>query len=78
MLITTTEQIPGYQTVEVKGAVFGVIGRSRGMYGNVMAGLRTIFGGEIREYTELLKVPVTTPSSACSSEPRPWVQTRWS
>ena len=55
MLIVTTENIPGYRVVEVKGQVFGVVVRSRGLAGNVMAGLRSIFGGEITEYTSLLE-----------------------
>ena len=55
MLITTTEQIPGYRVTEVKGQVFGVVVRSRGLAGNLMAGLRSIFGGEITEYTSLLE-----------------------
>lgn len=55
MLIVTTEHIPGYQVVEVKGEVFGLVVRSRGLTGNIMAGLRSIGGGEIKEYTELLE-----------------------
>ncbi|WP_296002899.1 heavy metal-binding domain-containing protein [Rugamonas sp.] len=55
MLIVTTENIPGYRVVEVKGQVFGVVVRSRGLAGNLMAGLRSIFGGEITEYTSLLE-----------------------
>lgn len=55
MLITTTENIVGYRVTEVKGQVFGVVVRSRGLAGNVMAGLRSIFGGEITEYTSLLE-----------------------
>jgi len=55
MLIVTTENIPGYRVTDVKGQVFGVVVRSRGLAGNVMAGLRSIFGGEITEYTSLLE-----------------------
>ncbi len=55
MLVTTTENVAGYRVVEVKGQVFGVVVRSRGLAGNVMAGLRSIFGGEILEYTSLLE-----------------------
>ena len=55
MLITTTENIVGYRVLEVKGQVFGVVVRSRGLAGNIMAGLRSIFGGEITEYTSLLE-----------------------
>jgi len=35
--------------------VFGVVVRSRGLGGNIMAGLRSIVGGEIHEYTQLLE-----------------------
>jgi uncharacterized protein YbjQ (UPF0145 family) len=55
MLITTTENIAGHRVVEMKGQVFGVVVRSRGLAGNVMAGLRSIIGGEITEYTALLE-----------------------
>jgi uncharacterized protein YbjQ (UPF0145 family) len=55
MIITTTENVRGYKVREVKGQVFGVIVRSRGIGGNIMASLRTITGGEIKEYTQLLE-----------------------
>jgi uncharacterized protein YbjQ (UPF0145 family) len=55
MLITTTERVEGYTITEVIGEVFGLVVRSRGLRGNVMAGLRTIAGGEIKEYTEMLE-----------------------
>ena len=40
---------------ETKGQVFGLVVRSRGLGGNLMAGLRSIAGGEIHEYTSLLE-----------------------
>jgi uncharacterized protein YbjQ (UPF0145 family) len=55
MLVTTTENIAGYRVLEVKGPVFGLVVRSRGLAGNMMAGLRSLFGGEITEYTSLLE-----------------------
>lgn len=55
MLITTTENVPGWRVTEVKGEVFGVVVRSRGLAGNLMAGLRSLAGGEISEYTQLLE-----------------------
>ena len=55
MLVVTTENIAGHRVVEVKGQVFGVVVRSRGLAGNIMAGLRSILGGEIAEYTQLLE-----------------------
>jgi uncharacterized protein YbjQ (UPF0145 family) len=55
MLVVTTENVPGQRVREVKGQVFGVVVRSRGLGGNIMAGLRSIVGGEIHEYTSLLE-----------------------
>jgi uncharacterized protein YbjQ (UPF0145 family) len=55
MLVVTTENISGYRVTEVKGQCFGVVVRSRGIGGNIMAGLRSIVGGEIHEYTQLLE-----------------------
>ncbi|HEX7342114.1 MAG TPA: YbjQ family protein [Rhodanobacteraceae bacterium] len=55
MLVVTTENVSGRRVREVKGQVFGVVVRSRGIGGNVMAGLRSIVGGEINEYTQMLE-----------------------
>src|SRR6201989_1161750 len=55
MLVVTTENVPGYRVTRGMGQCFGVVVRSRGLGGNIMAGLRTIVGGEIHEYTRLLE-----------------------
>jgi uncharacterized protein YbjQ (UPF0145 family) len=55
MLVVTTETIAHQRIVETKGEVFGVVVRSRGLGGNIMAGLRSLAGGEIKEYTALLE-----------------------
>ncbi|HZU90694.1 MAG TPA: heavy metal-binding domain-containing protein [Stellaceae bacterium] len=55
MLVVTTENVPGHRIVELRGQCFGVVVRSRGLGGNIMAGLRSIVGGEITEYTQLLE-----------------------
>src|ERR1700749_2905342 len=55
MLVTTTENIPGQRRKQTLGEVFGVGVRSRGLGGNIMAGLRSIVGGEIHEYTQMLE-----------------------
>ena len=55
MLVATTETVPGYRRVKTLGQVFGVVVRSRGLGGNILAGLRSIVGGEIHEYTALLE-----------------------
>ncbi|HEY4125122.1 MAG TPA: YbjQ family protein [Rhizomicrobium sp.] len=55
MLVATTENIAGYKTKQTLGQVFGLVVRSRGIGGNIIAGLRSIVGGEIHEYTQLLE-----------------------
>ena len=55
MIVTTTALVEGHRIVETNGQVFGVVVRSRGLGGNIMAGLRTIFGGEIHEYTAMVE-----------------------
>jgi uncharacterized protein YbjQ (UPF0145 family) len=55
MLVATTERVAGYRTKQTLGQVFGVVVRSRGLGGNILAGLRSIAGGEIHEYTQLLE-----------------------
>ncbi len=55
MLVVTTENVAGHRVTQSKGQCFGVVVRSRGVAGNIIAGLRSIIGGEIYEYTELLE-----------------------
>jgi uncharacterized protein YbjQ (UPF0145 family) len=55
MKVVTTESIAGYEVKKTIGQVFGLVVRSRGLGGNIMASLRTIGGGEIKEYTEMLE-----------------------
>ena len=55
MIISTAPFVAGYLVAETKGQVFGLVVRSRGLGGNLMAGLRSIGGGEIHEYTSLLE-----------------------
>ena len=55
MIVSTTNFIAGQRVVETRGQVFGVVVRSRGLGGNIVALLRSVGGGEIHEYTELLE-----------------------
>lgn len=55
MLVATTESIAGQKVEKVLGPAFGVVVRSRGLGGNVTAALRSLGGGEIKEYTEMLE-----------------------
>jgi len=55
MIVVTTENVPGFRVREVKGQCFGLVVRSRGLAGNISAALRSLIGGEIKEYTSLLE-----------------------
>lgn len=54
LIIVSTPYVPGYRITKTMGFTWGLIVRSRGLGGNFIASLRTIFGGEIHEYSELL------------------------
>jgi uncharacterized protein YbjQ (UPF0145 family) len=54
MLITTAFDLPGYEIVAVQGEVFGLTVRSRNIGAGCIAGFRSIGGGEIPEFTQLL------------------------
>jgi uncharacterized protein YbjQ (UPF0145 family) len=55
MNVVTTPYLAGHRIIETKGMVFGLVVRSRGLGGNIMAALRSLPGGEIHEYTALLE-----------------------
>src|SRR5579875_947995 len=52
-MLLTSNYAPGYRIDKVLGLVYGITVRSRGLGGNIIAGLRTLAGGEIVEYTEM-------------------------
>ena len=54
IIITTMNDLPGYEIVQVHGEVFGLIVRARNVFSNIGAGFRTVFGGEAKGYTTLL------------------------
>jgi uncharacterized protein YbjQ (UPF0145 family) len=54
ILVSTMNDVPGYEITQVHGEVFGLVVRSRNMFSNIGAGFRTMFGGEARGYTKLL------------------------
>jgi uncharacterized protein YbjQ (UPF0145 family) len=53
ILLVTANYASGYKVDKVIGVTYGITVRSRGLGGNIVAGLRTIGGGEIKEYTQL-------------------------
>ena len=54
MIVVTTEQIEGKRITETLGLVRGSTIRARHMGRDVMAGLRNIIGGEVKDYTVML------------------------
>jgi len=55
MIVSTTNFIAGHKVKDTLGEVFGVVVRSRGLGYNLVASLRALGGGEIKEYTSLLE-----------------------
>jgi len=47
MIIATTNDLPGYEVVEVLGEVFGLTVRSRNIGSQIGAGLKSLVGGEL-------------------------------
>jgi len=54
VLITTLESIPGRSIKEILGLVSGNTIRARWLGKDIMAALRTLVGGEVKEYTEMM------------------------
>ena len=54
MIVVTTEHIEGKRITETLGLVKGSTIRARHVGRDVMAGLRNIVGGEVKDYTVML------------------------
>ncbi|NQT39047.1 MAG: YbjQ family protein [Planctomycetes bacterium] len=54
MIVVNTEYLPGMSIVEVKGLVQGSTVRAKHMGRDIAAGIKNLFGGELKGYTELL------------------------
>ena len=55
MLVITSGTVAGQRVRQTLGQCFGIVVRSRGLGGNIAAGLRSLVGGEIVEYTQMLE-----------------------
>lgn len=53
-LVSTTEQLPGYEVVEVLGVARGNVIRAKHVGTDFVAALRNVVGGEVKEYTKLM------------------------
>jgi uncharacterized protein YbjQ (UPF0145 family) len=54
MLITTANDLPGYEITETLGEVFGLTVRSRNVGSQLGAGLKSLVGGELKGMTKAL------------------------
>jgi uncharacterized protein YbjQ (UPF0145 family) len=54
MIITTMNDLPGYQIEEVYGEVFGLTVRSRNVGSQIGASLKSLVGGELKGMTKQL------------------------
>ncbi|MDO4927154.1 MAG: heavy metal-binding domain-containing protein [Turicibacter sp.] len=54
MLVVTTDSIPGKEIIEVKGLVKGSTVRSKHIGKDIGVSLKTIVGGELNGYNEML------------------------
>jgi uncharacterized protein YbjQ (UPF0145 family) len=53
MIVTTTNDLPGYRVVRHIGLVRGITVRSRNAIASVGAGIQSLFGGNVTIYTSL-------------------------
>ena len=54
-VISSANDVPGYRIVETKGFVYGLTVRSRGVGGQIGAGVKSLFGGEIKQYVQMME-----------------------
>ena len=54
-IVVSSNHAPGYEVVETKGFCYGLTVRSRGVGGQIGAGIRSVFGGEIKEYVKMME-----------------------
>lgn len=54
MIVTTTETIAGRQITETIGLVRGSVVRAKHVGSDIVASLRNLVGGEVKEYAQLL------------------------
>jgi uncharacterized protein YbjQ (UPF0145 family) len=55
MLLTNLEVVPGRRVIEHLGLVQGSTVRAKHAGRDIVAGIKNVFGGELKAYTELLQ-----------------------
>jgi uncharacterized protein YbjQ (UPF0145 family) len=59
MILSTMNDLPGYEVTEVIGEVFGITVRSRNVGSQLGAGFKSLVGGELKGMTKLLSASRT-------------------
>jgi uncharacterized protein YbjQ (UPF0145 family) len=54
MIVATTSELPGYVVTQTHGLVRGNTIRARNVGKDILAALRNLAGGEVREYTKMM------------------------
>lgn len=52
VMVSTTDEIPGFEIVQYLGIAFGITVRARGLGGRCIGGCEACFGGEVTAYTQ--------------------------
>jgi uncharacterized protein YbjQ (UPF0145 family) len=55
MPVSTSNEIPGWEVTGYIGEIFGLVVRSRGAFPQIGANLKSVFGGELKTMTNLLR-----------------------
>ena len=76
MLIVTINEVPG-KKIEALGVVRGSTVQSRNLGHDIMAGFRTLVGGEVTDYAEMLTEPGRLPQAAWQRMQRNWEPMLW-
>ena len=56
MIVTTSNEVAGYQIVEYKGVVRGLVVRATNVVAGITGGLKSLFGGNISEYESVCEI----------------------
>lgn len=70
MIYTTTPDVPGYEIEEVLGVITGNVVQSKHVGRDISAALKTLVGGEIVSYTQMLTEARQTAISRLVEEAR--------
>lgn len=54
IIVTTTDGVPGQEVVQILGLVRGSTVRAKHIGSDIVASLRNLVGGEVKEYAQLL------------------------